>query len=172
MTLISLLLAFLKIGAFSFGGGYAAIPLIEVEVVRVHGWLSPHQFADLIAISQLTPGPIAINSATFIGYRVAGIPGSVLATLGVLLIPILIVILLWTVADRFYHSPWIQGALLGLKPALVALIFYSAWSIGRVAFDSSGPILLALGAYAVLRFSRLHPAFIIAASGFVGFLFL
>ena len=114
----------------------------------------------------------AINSATFIGYRVAGIPGSVLATLGVLLIPILIVILLWIVADRFYHSSWIQGALLGLKPALVALIFYSAWSIGRVAFDSSGPILLALGAYAVLRFSRLHPAFIIAASGLVGFLFL
>jgi len=172
MELITLLLVFSKIGAFSFGGGYVAIPLIEAEVVRVHGWLSPHRFADLIAISQLTPGPIAINSATFIGYRVAGIPGSIAATSGVLLIPILIVIVLWSVADRFYHSPWIQGALLGLKPALVALIFYSAWSIGRVAFDSYGPVLIALAAYAVLRLFRLHPALIIAAAGLIGFLFL
>ncbi|WP_319563114.1 chromate transporter [Marispirochaeta sp.] len=172
MQLLSLFAAFCKIGAFSFGGGYAAIPLIEVEVVRIHAWMSLHQFADLIAISQLTPGPIAINSATFIGYGVAGLPGSIVATVGVLMVPVMAVLLLWAVADRFYHSPWIKGALLGLKPALVALIFYSAYSIGRVAFDSPGPIIIAVIAFGVLRFFSIHPAILIVVSGVFGFLLL
>ena len=82
MIYLQLFLSFLKVGAFSFGGGYAALPLIQDEIVTNHQWLSQQEFTDLITISQMTPGPIAINSATFVGNQIAGIPGGIVATLG------------------------------------------------------------------------------------------
>ena len=85
MMYIQLFLSFLNIGLFSFGGGYAAMPLIQAQVVDVHHWLTMTEFTDLITISQMTPGPIAINSATFVGTRIAGIPGAVAATIGCIL---------------------------------------------------------------------------------------
>ena len=85
MIYLQLFLSFLQIGAFSFGGGYAAMPLIQSEVVTRHGWLGMSEFTDLITISQMTPGPIAINSATFVGIKIAGVPGAVIATLGCIL---------------------------------------------------------------------------------------
>ena len=85
MTILKLFLTFLKIGAFSFGGGYAMLPLIEKEIIEVHGWLTTKEFIDILAVVEMTPGPIAINSATFLGYKVAGFWGSVVATIGVVL---------------------------------------------------------------------------------------
>ena len=82
MIYLRLFMSFLQIGLFSFGGGYAALPLIQEQIVELHGWLSQSEFTDLITISQMTPGPIAVNAATFVGIRVAGIPGAVTATLG------------------------------------------------------------------------------------------
>ena len=82
MIYLRLFMSFLQIGLFSFGGGYAALPLIQEQIVELHGWLSQSEFTDLITISQMTPGPIAVNAATFVGIRVAGIPGAVAATLG------------------------------------------------------------------------------------------
>ena len=82
MIYIQLFLSFFKIGMFSIGGGYAAMPLIQNEVVTIHSWLTMKEFADIITISQMTPGPIAINSATFVGIQIAGFPGAVIATLG------------------------------------------------------------------------------------------
>ncbi|NLV89566.1 MAG: chromate transporter, partial [Tissierellia bacterium] len=84
-NLIKLFISFFKIGAFSFGGGYAMLPLIKEEIIDVHGWLTNTEFIDIIAISEMTPGPIAINSATFLGYKVAGVLGSVVATIAVVL---------------------------------------------------------------------------------------
>ena len=85
MTFLQLFLAFLQIGAFSFGGGYAAMPLIQDQVVTKYGWLTQTDFADLVTISEMTPGPIAINAATFVGNQVAGIPGALVATFGFIL---------------------------------------------------------------------------------------
>ena len=85
MIWFQLFLSFLQIGLFSFGGGYAAMPLIQEQIVNIHGWLDMDQFTDLITISQMTPGPIAINSATFVGIRIGGIPGALVATLGCIL---------------------------------------------------------------------------------------
>ena len=85
MIYLQLFLSFLQIGLFSFGGGYAAMPLIQGQVVTLHGWLSMSEFTDLITISQMTPGPIAVNSATFVGMKIAGIPGAVVATAGCIL---------------------------------------------------------------------------------------
>lgn len=94
MIWFQLFLSFLQIGLFSFGGGYAAMPLIQEQIVNIHGWLDMDQFTDLITISQMTPGPIAINSATFVGIRIGGIPGALVATLGCIL-PSCIIVTLW-----------------------------------------------------------------------------
>ena len=94
MIWLQLFFSFLQIGLFSFGGGYAAMPLIQEQIVNIHGWLDMEQFTDLITISQMTPGPIAINSATFVGIRIGGIPGALVATLGCILPSCIIVTLL------------------------------------------------------------------------------
>ena len=94
MIYLQLFLSFLKIGLFSFGGGYAALPLIQGQVVTAHGWLSTGEFTDLITISQMTPGPIAINGATFVGIKIAGLPGAFVATLGCITPSCIIVTLL------------------------------------------------------------------------------
>ena len=100
MIYLELFLSFLQIGLFSFGGGYAAMPLIQGQVVNGHHWLSMTEFTDLITISQMTPGPIAVNSATFVGIRIAGIPGALVATLGCILPSCLIVTL---IASFYFH---------------------------------------------------------------------
>ena len=94
MIYLQLLLSFLQIGLFSFGGGYAALPLIQDQIVSLHGWLSMEEFTDLITISQMTPGPIAINAATFVGQKIAGVPGAIVATLGCVLPSCVIVTLI------------------------------------------------------------------------------
>ena len=98
MIYLHLFLSFLQIGLFSFGGGYAAMPLIQGQVVTLHGWLTMSEFTDLITISQMTPGPIAVNSATFVGLKIAGLPGALVATAGCILPSCIIV----TILARLY----------------------------------------------------------------------
>ena len=94
MTLLQLLFSFLQIGLLSIGGGYAALPIIQDQVVAMHGWLSMREFADILTISQMTPGPIAINAASFVGTKIAGLPGALVASLGVVLPSFIIVLTL------------------------------------------------------------------------------
>ena len=101
MIYLELVLSFLQIGLFSIGGGYAAIPLIQNEVVANHAWLSRGEFTDLITIAEMTPGPIAVNSATFVGTRIAGLPGAIAATLGCILPSLVIVSLLFYLYSRY-----------------------------------------------------------------------
>lgn len=117
-----LFLAFLQIGAFSFGGGYAAMPLIQQQVITKYGWLSANDFTDLVTISQMTPGPIAVNAATFVGNQVAGIPGALIATIGVVLPSCLFVTLLAFLYLRFRSLSLLQGILQALRPAVIAMI--------------------------------------------------
>ncbi len=125
MILIKLFWEFFKIGAFTFGGGYAMIPLIEKEIVNKYHWLTMEQFTDLIAIAEMTPGPIAINSATFVGYKVARFLGAVAGTLGVVLPSFLII---WAIASVFFgfqDNRIVQAAFKGLRPAVLGLIIHS-----------------------------------------------
>ena len=122
MIYLQLFLSFLQIGAFSFGGGYAALPLIRHQVVEAHGWLQLSEFTDLITISQMTPGPIAVNSATFVGLKVAGIPGAVICTLGCVLPSCILVSLIAKLYLKYRSMDLLQGVLKGLRPAVVALI--------------------------------------------------
>ena len=120
---IQLFLAFLQIGAFSFGGGYAAMPLIQEQVIEKYGWLTISEFTDLITIAEMTPGPIAVNSATFVGMQVAGIPGAVVATLGVILPSCIIVTFLAILYKKYRSMDVMQNILHSLRPAVVSMIF-------------------------------------------------
>ena len=134
MIYLQLFLSFLQIGLFSFGGGYAAMPLIQDQVVTAHGWLSMPEFTDLITISQMTPGPIAINSATFVGMKIAGVPGAVAATVGCVFPSCVIVTLLARLYLKYRDMSLLQGILGSLRPALVAMVAAAGISILITAF--------------------------------------
>lgn len=129
-----LFISFLKVGAFSFGGGYAALPLIQEEVVASHQWLTIQEFTDLITISQMTPGPIAINSATFVGTQIAGVPGAIVATFGSVLPSIILVTLLAYLYVKFRQMDVLQFILTALRPAVVAMIATAGISILVTSF--------------------------------------
>ena len=121
MIYLQLILSFLQVGLFSFGGGYASIALIEEQVVSAHHWLSLQEFNDLITISQMTPGPVALNSATFVGTKIAGIPGAIIATAACILPSCIIVGLISYFYFKYKNLSIIQTILKTLRPAVIAL---------------------------------------------------
>ena len=133
----SAFLTFLKIGAFTFGGGYAMLPLIQAEVVR-HGWMSLEELVNFVAVSESTPGPFAINISTYVGTSTAGIPGALCATLGVSLPSIIVILIVARVYDKFRRSRIVEGCLGGLRPATVGLIAAAAVSVGAEVFFPGG----------------------------------
>lgn len=114
--------SFVQVGAFCVGGGYASMPLIQEQVIERHGWLTLQQFIDIFTISQMTPGPIGINAATFVGTKVAGVPGAIAATAGFIFPSIIIVLILAKLFFKYGDIGPIRGILNGLRPAVVALI--------------------------------------------------
>jgi chromate transporter len=137
-----LFLAFLQIGAFSFGGGYAAMPLIQQQVITNYGWLTIKDFTDLVTIAEMTPGPIALNAATFVGNQVAGIPGALVATLGCLLPSCIIVTILSYLYNRYKNMSLLQGTLSALRPAVVAMIANAGVTLLIPAIFENGIIAL------------------------------
>lgn len=122
-----LLLVYLKVGLFGFGGGYAMLSLIQNEIVTKHAWLTEQQFTDIIAVSQVTPGPIGINSATYVGYSVTGsVWGSILATVAVCIPSFIMVIAIALAFDKVRHNRWVDAAFTGIRPASVGLIAAAA----------------------------------------------
>ncbi len=169
--------SFLQIGLFSIGGGYAAMPLIQAQVVDAHNWLSLQEFADLVTIAEMTPGPIAVNGATFVGIRVAGIPGAVIATLGCILPSILIVSVLAYVYKRWRNLRTFQDVLSALRPVIVALIAAAGLRLLLAALFPEGislqgldpvALLLFLGAMLLLRKWKKSPVLVIFLSGGLG----
>lgn len=137
MELAELFWSFFQVGLFSIGGGYASMPLIQHQVVELHPWLSMSEFADIITISQMTPGPIAINSATFVGIRIAGLPGALAATAGCVFPSCVIVMTLAWVYSRWRNMNIMQGILQGLRPAVVAMIASAGLSLAALALFGS-----------------------------------
>lgn len=134
MIYIKLFFSFLQIGLFSFGGGYAAVPLIQAQIVDQHKWLTMSEFTDLITISQMTPGPIAINSATFVGIKIAGFGGACAATAGCILPSCIIVTLIAKIYLKYRSMSVFQSALEFLRPAVIAMIGSAGVSILISAF--------------------------------------
>ena len=129
-------LSFLKIGAFSFGGGYAVLSFIQREVVEANGWITPEQFVDIVAIAEMTPGPIAVNSATFVGYNMFGVWGGIMCTLCTIAIPVILSLIVSFYFSKFKENRQLQNALKGIRPAVIGLIAASCLSIAEISITS------------------------------------
>ena len=133
MILLELFWRFFQVGLFSFGGGYAALPLIKQQIVEITGWLTQTEFSDIVAISQMTPGPIALNASTFVGVRIAGLVGGIVATLGCIAPSCIIVLVLARYFFKYRDLRFMQSILRGLRPAVAALIMTASVSIVATA---------------------------------------
>lgn len=171
MIYINLFITFFKIGLFSFGGGYAMLSMISQEVVIKNKWLTMGEFTNIIAISQVTPGPIAVNSATYIGYEASGnsVLGSVMATLGVVLPSIIIMFFLIKLIERYKHLIWVENAFKGLRIIVVGLILGAAFLLinKETLYNASSYIILLAALIATLKF-KVGPIPIVIVSGIVG----
>ena len=178
MIYLQLFWSFLQIGLFSIGGGYAAMPLIQVQVVEQHAWLTMNEFTDLVTIAEMTPGPIAINAATFVGTRIAGVGGAVTATIGCIVPSLLIVSFLSFLYRRYQKMDTLQSVLSSLRPAVVALIASAGLSILLQVIFSGEAILMEnvdwLGAglfavaFLILRKFKWNPILVMVLCGTAG----
>lgn len=175
MLLWELFITFLMIGSISFGGGYAMISIIEMEVTG-HGWMTTQEFTDVIAVAGMSPGPIATNSAIIVGYTTAGLSGAIVSALGMVLPSLVIIFFVATFFRKFSDNKIVKGAFYGLRPIITGLIIYAA-----IKFAISNDIismklswhmvsLLFIFVISLLALIKLkwHPAFVIVLSGLVG----
>ena len=174
MIYLQLFLSFLQIGALSFGGGYAAMPLIQAQIVTKHQWLSMTEFTNLVTIAEMTPGPIAVNSATFVGTKIGGVLGALVATAGCILPSCILVILIAKLYLKYKNLSVLQSVLGSLRPAVVAmiasagiLILLNAFWGGTVALASTNYVMVALFAasFLLLRKTKLNPIAIMVLAG-------
>lgn len=175
-----LFVAFIQVGLFSIGGGYAAIPVIKQQAIVAHEWITLAQFTDVITIAEMTPGPIAINSATFVGIMTAGIPGGIIATLGFVLPSLVICITLAYFYFKYRDLTVIKVVLTSIRPAVVGLIASAAVSIfllAMIAHDATRLQVVGINLNSVLIFTicmiliqkkQLSPITIMAISGLMG----
>ena len=165
---------FLKIGAFTFGGGYAMIPLIRREIAQKEGWIEEKDILDILAVSESTPGPIAVNTATFVGYRLAGPLGAAAATVGVVLPSFVIILLVAKFYQAFQTNTLVKGCMNGLRPTVVGMIGASLLSVGASAFPAAGGVMqwvlaaVLLAAILVAHWKKVHPILLIVGSAVVG----
>lgn len=183
-SLLQLLLSFMQIGLLSIGGGYAALPIIQDQVVSLHHWLTMREFADILTISQMTPGPIAINAASFVGTKIGGLPGALTASIGVVIPSFIIVLTLSFLYYKYRQLSAIQAVLKGLRPAVVALIASAGVSLGIDAFwqgkaisfqtlNIESVILFAMGFFLLRKYKK-SPITVMLVCGVlaVGFAFV
>ena len=179
MIYLELFFTFLMIGAFTFGGGYAMLPLIQ-EQVAAKGWVDSTALVDFVAVSESTPGPFAINMATYVGAEVGGVFGAACATLGVVVPSFVVILIVARCYDRFRQSKTVKGCMSGLKPAVVGLIGGAVVSVGMTVFFPNGWTLAAFtqpsfyvsaaicAIMMVLAFKKVHPIVIICLSAVIG----
>lgn len=168
MIYLKLFLSFFKLGLFSFGGGYAMIALLEQEVAMNYPEISQGEIVDILAISEMTPGPIAINSATFFGYRVGGVMGSLIATLSVILPSFIIMSILIYILNKYRQSETIEQFLSGVKPVIIGLILSGAYAIGKNAFIDIRSFIIAGLAFYFVSFKKFNGIYAIIIAGVAG----
>lgn len=175
-------LAFLKVGAFGYGGGPSMIPLLQQEIVEVHHWMGEEEFIDALAMGNTLPGPIMIKMSVYIGYRLGGVPGAALSLLGGILPAIVLMALLSLVYLRIKDHPKVDAALKGARPAVIGLLIWTAYDLGKAVLLGEGKtswatvlgswdrLLLTVAAFVAVTFLKIHPALVILGAAVVGFL--
>lgn len=170
-TYFQLFLSFFKIGAFTFGGGYAMIPLIQAEVVSKKKWLEESEFIDMLAIAQSVPGPIALNTAVFVGNKTRGKKGSIVTSLGIILPSFIVILLIALVFTEFKNNPEVERVFKGIRPAVVALIAAPLWKMGKSAGITWKTIWIPVVAALLIWLLGLSPVYIVIAAIIGGILF-
>ncbi len=170
MIYLKLYLIFFKIGLFAFGGGLAMLPLIQEEVVENQEWLTDHEFIDLVAVAQSTPGPIAVNSATFIGQKTSGFFGGLVATAGVVTPSIIIMFIIATFFFIFSKNKFVKEALAWIKPGTIGFIASAVWFIGVKTLVDWKSALIFLGVLAFSFYKKPNPIVVTILTGIIGIL--
>lgn len=168
--MLKMFLIFFKIGAFTLGGGYAMIPLIEEEIVTKNKWIEPEEFIDIIALSQTIPGALAINSSTYIGYRLFGFPGAVVGCLGTIIPSVIIILLVATFFIQFRSLPLIESIFRGIRPAVVALILLAVMKLGKPLPKNAVNLVWVIGVALAITLLNVHPIMVIVMSGIAGYM--
>lgn len=169
--LAQLFLAFAKIGAMTFGGGYAMIPFLERELVEKRGWTSSEKLMDYYAVGQCTPGVIAVNTATFVGQSMAGVAGGIAATLGVVFPSLVIICVIAGVLSNFADIPAVKSAFAGIRVCVCVLIFNAVVKLWKNAVPDKGALLLCLGVFALSVFFDISPVVFVLFCAAAGILF-
>ena len=167
-TLLQACIAFLKIGAFSFGGGYAVVAFIQREVVEGHGWITPENFVNVVAIAEMTPGPIAVNSSTFVGYNLAGILGGIVCSASTLAIPFVLALIVAIYFSKFKDNIYLKNALSGIRPAVIGLIAASCLSVGKISFSGWECVIFFLVALVMVWKAKINPIIALTTCGVLG----
>ena len=170
MKLLTLFLSFAKVGVMTFGGGYAMIPILEREIVDRQGWASSEELMDYYAVGQCTPGVIAVNTATFIGYKVAGSVGGVVATLGVVFPSLVIITLIAGILINFADNPAVKSAFAVIRVCVCVLIFNAVLKLWKSAVKDKAAIVLFLLVFALSLFFSLSPVVLVVLCGAAGIL--
>ena len=173
MIYLQLFISYLKIGFFGFGGGYAMLSLIQNEIVEQHGWITAQQFADIVAISPMTPGPIAINSATYIGYTVGGFWGSVVATFAVCLPALTIMLALTKFFLKLKDNHYVHSVLVAMRPVVVGMIAAAALLLMFPKNSADGTFIdhwswILFGATLYASYKKVNPILLILLSAVAG----
>lgn len=165
---LAIFASFFKIGAFTFGGGWAMIPLIRKELVSRQGWLEDSEFVDLLAVAQSGPGPIAINTATITGYKMRGILGSVAAVAGAALPSFLVILAFATVLVKYRSARAVEAVFRGMRPAILGLLGAAVWQVGKNSVKSRGDFWYLAGGALLLFGFKQSPITVVASSGLAG----
>ncbi len=168
--LLDLFLAFARVGVMTFGGGYAMIPILEREIVDRHGWASEEELMDYYAVGQCTPGVIAVNTATFIGYKTAGTLGGVVATLGVVFPSIVIITLIAGILTNFADVPAVKSAFAGIRVCVCVLIFNAVLKLWKKAVVDKWTLALFLGVFLLSVFFSVSPVIFVVVCAAAGIL--
>ena len=170
-VLFDLFRAFFTIGALTFGGGYAMLPMLEREIVTKHSWATNEELLNYFAIGQCTPGVIAVNTATFVGYKIKGIIGGIAATLGVVSPSVVIITIIALVLENFMDILWVQNAFAGIRVAVCALITVSVVKLFKSNVKQHWHIALAIIAFVVVALFKLSPVYVVVACAVLSFIF-
>lgn len=168
--LLKLFLAFARVGVMTFGGGYAMIPILEREIVDRHGWASSEELMDYYAVGQCTPGIIAVNTATFVGYSVAGVPGGIMATLGVVFPSLIIITVIAGVLTNFADLPIVRSAFAAIRVCVCILIFNAVIKLWKKAVTDKAAVILFLLVFILSVFLDISPIVFVLLCAIAGIL--
>ncbi len=171
LSFFKILLTFIKIGAFSFGGGYAVLALIQKEAVDLHQWIQAEEFVNIVGVAEMTPGPIAVNSSTYVGFKLYGPAMGVLLTFCVILVPFVLALLVSHYFEKFKGSENLTLALAGIRPAVIGVIAAACFSIGKISIENIHHLIFfALAFFAVAKL-KVHPILVLVGAGLLGIVY-